>query len=95
MAFAKIQALRLEGPISGRPAYILAPSFLVLSITGKHFRGDVAWLLGEPSSPSICLLVALYLVEKKECLMVEDLDAGYILVPYGNSLSKELEIRCE
>ncbi len=43
----------------------------------------------------VCLLVALYLVEKRECLMVGDQLTGYIVVPYGESLSEELKARCE
>jgi predicted RNase H-like nuclease len=42
----------------------------------------------------ICLLVALYLSEWKDCLMVGDLNTGYIVVPYGDTLRKELEKRC-
>ena len=43
----------------------------------------------------ICLLAALHLVEERECLMVGNLDSGYIVVPYRASLSEELEARCE
>lgn len=43
----------------------------------------------------ICLLAALYLAEKRKCLMVGDLETGYIIVPYEKSLSGELETRCE
>jgi len=43
----------------------------------------------------VCLLAALHLAETRECLMVGDLDTGYIVVPYGEILSKELEARCE
>jgi predicted RNase H-like nuclease len=43
----------------------------------------------------ICLLVALYLVEMRECLMVGDMDTGYIVVPSGDILRKELNARCE
>jgi predicted RNase H-like nuclease len=42
----------------------------------------------------ICLLVALYLVEHKDCLMVGNTDTGYILVPNGDGLHMELEERC-
>ena len=42
----------------------------------------------------ICLLVALYLAERKDCLMVGDLQSGYIVVPYGAGLSGELDVRC-
>lgn len=43
----------------------------------------------------LCLLVALYLDEGRECLMVGDMSTGYILVPSSESLRKELEARCE
>lgn len=43
----------------------------------------------------VCLLVALYLVETRECLMVGNLDTGYIVVPYERSLAEELQARCE
>ncbi len=43
----------------------------------------------------ICLLAALYLAETRECLMVGDRGTGYIVVPYGERLSEELERRCE
>jgi len=43
----------------------------------------------------LCLLTALCLVETRECLMVGDLYTGYIVVPYEESLFKELEARCE
>jgi predicted RNase H-like nuclease len=43
----------------------------------------------------ICLLVALYSAERKDCLMVGDLQTGYIVVPFGAGLRAELEARCE
>ena len=42
----------------------------------------------------MCLLVALYLAERKDCLMVGDLRTGYIVVPYGAELHAELDARC-
>ncbi len=42
----------------------------------------------------LCLLVALYLAERKDCLMVGDLQTGYIVVPYGAELRAELDARC-
>lgn len=42
----------------------------------------------------LCLLVALYWAERKDCLMVGNLETGYIVVPYGDALHKELETRC-
>ena len=42
----------------------------------------------------LCLLVALHLAERKDCLMVGNLDSGYIIVPSGDALRVELETRC-
>jgi predicted RNase H-like nuclease len=42
----------------------------------------------------ICLLVALQLADGKKCLMVGNLDSGYILVPYSAELQCELNARC-
>jgi predicted RNase H-like nuclease len=42
----------------------------------------------------LCLLVALYLAERKDCLMVGDLQTGYIVVPHGTELRAELDARC-
>ncbi len=42
----------------------------------------------------LCLLVALYLAERKDCLMVGDRQTGYIVVPYGPELRAELDARC-
>lgn len=42
----------------------------------------------------MCLLVALYLAEGKECLMVGDQQTGYIVVPHDERLREELEMRC-
>jgi len=72
----------------------------------RSLHGLSQWLraLSENRSPRkvdqdrldacICLLVALYLVELKECLMIGDMDTGYIVVPYGNILLEELHSRC-
>jgi predicted RNase H-like nuclease len=43
----------------------------------------------------LCLLVALYLAEQKDCLLVGDSQTGYIVVPYGDGLRAELEDRCD
>ncbi len=43
----------------------------------------------------ICLLAALYLAERRDCLMVGDQDTGYIVVPHGDGLFQELLTRCE
>lgn len=42
----------------------------------------------------LCLLVAVHLAEGKSCLMVGDLQSGYIVVPDGARLRTELESRC-
>jgi hypothetical protein len=42
----------------------------------------------------VCLLVALYLTERRECLMVGDMRTGYIVVPHSADLRKELDARC-
>jgi predicted RNase H-like nuclease len=43
----------------------------------------------------LCLLVALYLAERRECLMVGDCQTGYIVVPHGANLRTELDARCK
>ena len=42
----------------------------------------------------LCLLVALYLAEQTDCLLVGDSQTGYIVVPHGADLRAELEVRC-
>jgi predicted RNase H-like nuclease len=42
----------------------------------------------------LCLLVALYLAERKDCLMVGDQQTGSIVVPDGDVLRAELAARC-
>jgi predicted RNase H-like nuclease len=42
----------------------------------------------------LCLLVALFLAEQRDCLMVGDQRTGYIIVPHGVGLVAELEARC-
>lgn len=42
----------------------------------------------------VCLLVALHFAERKDCLMVGDLQTGYMVVPYCAGLRAELEARC-
>lgn len=42
----------------------------------------------------LCLLVALHLVEQRDCLMIGDTNTGYIIVPYGKALHGEIETRC-
>lgn len=64
------------------------------------------WLDGASRNPSprkcdqdsldacFCLLVALYVVERRDCLMVGDRQTGYIVVPDSVELRGELEARC-
>jgi predicted RNase H-like nuclease len=42
----------------------------------------------------ICLIVAIYFSEGKDCLMVGDMQTGYMIVPCNNGLCTELENRC-
>jgi len=42
----------------------------------------------------LCLVVALHLVEQKTCLMVGDMSTGFIVVPHGDMLARELTERC-
>lgn len=42
----------------------------------------------------LCLLVGLYLGERKHCLMVGNGETGYIVVPYSSGLHEELAARC-
>lgn len=42
----------------------------------------------------ICMVVALHLAEGGECLMVGDLETGFIVVPDSETLRTELEDRC-
>jgi len=44
---------------------------------------------------SICLLVALDMAAGKRCLMIGDVQTGYIIVPYSEALCFELNLRCE
>jgi predicted RNase H-like nuclease len=43
----------------------------------------------------LCLLVALHLIEQRLCLMVGDLQSGYIVVPHSRRVAEELQARCE
>lgn len=42
----------------------------------------------------LCLLVALGFSEGQECLMIGNLETGYIVVPYSAELRAEFEARC-
>lgn len=43
----------------------------------------------------LCLLVAIYFSEGKDCLMVGDIQTGYMVVPCTNGLCTELGNRCQ
>jgi predicted RNase H-like nuclease len=42
----------------------------------------------------LCLLVAVYLADGKDSLMVGNRQTGYIVVPYGAEIHAELDARC-
>jgi predicted RNase H-like nuclease len=42
----------------------------------------------------LCLLVAVHLAEGNDCMMVGNLDTGYIVVPKSDGLCAELHTRC-
>jgi predicted RNase H-like nuclease len=42
----------------------------------------------------LCLLAAVHLVERQECLMIGDTATGHIVVPSGSALRAEVEHRC-
>lgn len=74
---------------------------------GRNIEGLTGWLddIARSSRPRksdqdgldacVCLLTALHLIEMRECLMVGDQATGYIVVPYGRTLSDELMARCK
>lgn len=43
----------------------------------------------------LCLLVALHLAEGRDCLMVGNVETGYIVVQHDPGLQRELEERCD
>jgi predicted RNase H-like nuclease len=71
-----------------------------------RLTGIVAWIDAIRQKPTphktdqdcvdacICLLVALYLAAGQDCMMIGDLESGYIVVPYDASLHAELDGRC-
>lgn len=76
-------------------------------INARQLSGLGGWVRDVKAKPSpcksdqdrldacICLMVALYLAELKDCLIVGDTYTGYIVVPYGDGLRWELEKRCK
>ena len=85
--------------------YVCALSSAAFRASG--LMGIARWIsdAAQKASPSksdqdcldscLCLLVALYLAERKDCLMVGDRETGYIVVPYGAGLRAELDARCD
>jgi len=43
----------------------------------------------------LCLIAALHLAERRNCLMIGDTQSGYIVVPNNQSLQREVEVRCK
>jgi predicted RNase H-like nuclease len=43
----------------------------------------------------ICLIVAIHLVRGHTCMMVGNRENGYMVVPFGERLWRELELRCK
>jgi len=80
---------------------------LTEELSTRHLSGLCEWIGEKKAKRSprkadqdcldacICLLVALYLVESRNCLMVGNTDTGYIVVPHGDSLYQELSERCK
>jgi len=75
-------------------------------VNERGLAGLASWLHGisESHHPSksdqdeldacICLLVALYMIECRKCLVVGSRKWGYMVVPYGEDLYWELCARC-
>lgn len=42
----------------------------------------------------LCLITALHLADQRACLMVGDAATGYVVVPHGDTLHRELTDRC-
>ena len=84
--------------------YVCQLTSAALHERGLH--GIVQWLDGEARIDAprksdqdgldacLCLLVALQVNQRKACLMVGNMDSGYMVVPYGAGLHAELESRC-
>ncbi len=72
----------------------------------RGLRGIAAWIdnaaqIATPHKSEqdrldacMCLLVAIYFSERKDCLMVGDQQTGYMIVPFNAGLRAELETRC-
>lgn len=76
------------------------------AFAGRGLMEIVDWIENAARKPSpckrdqdgvdacLCLLVALYLAERKDCLMVGNRQTGYIVAPHGADLRAELGARC-
>lgn len=77
------------------------------AFTQRHLTRTADWIASVGQNPfprkkeqdgldaCICLLVAIRFSEGMDCLMVGDMQTGYMIVPYHNGLCAELETRCE
>ncbi len=79
----------------------VAGAFRERGLTGMVQWIDEAARKPSPRKPDqdgldacLCLLVALHLAERRDCLMVGNRQTGYILVPYCDGLHAELNARC-
>ena len=73
---------------------------------GRNLSGLAGWLaeMKAKEAPGkadqdrldacFCLLVALNLAESRACLMIGNAETGFIIVPQGDGLQRELEKRC-
>lgn len=80
---------------------------VVLGFTRYGLRGLADWAGEAGACPvprkadqdrldaCICLLTALHVADGGECLMVGDLESGYIVVPFGAQLHREMLDRCD
>ncbi len=84
--------------------YVCRQTSVAFGVRG--LRDIVQWLEASGQNPfprksdqdrldsCLCLLVALYLAEQKDCLMVGNRQTGYIVVASSAGLHAELEARC-
>lgn len=75
--------------------------------SARGLPGLARWLNLRAANPSprksdqdgldacICLLVAFDLAERRECLLVGNMDTGYVVVPFEGRLHEELRARCK
>lgn len=77
-------------------------AFREFKLAGMADWIDEASLLSDPRKEDqdrldacLCLLVALHVAEQKQCLIVGDLQTGYIVVPHSAELHAELDARCK